>query len=127
MHLKSLSFLLLCAMRFAPALAQQACAGTDTRAIPASSPDTAERVDSKAAMQSASKACGPRSCGPTTIQSRPRATIQQQDRGVAQPQIEQSIRARQRGVPQINAASSDAQKSIERAIANMPDPNYPKR
>lgn len=43
------------------------------------------------------------------------------------PQIEQGIRAVNEVVPQVTEDLRRAQKSVERAIANMPDPNYPKR
>lgn len=43
------------------------------------------------------------------------------------PQIEQGIRAVNEAVPQVTEDLRRAQKSVERAIANMPDPNYPKR
>lgn len=43
------------------------------------------------------------------------------------PQIEQGIAAINGAIPEINRSLVDAQRAIERAIANMPDPNYPKR
>jgi hypothetical protein len=45
----------------------------------------------------------------------------------AKPMIEQSIRAMNEALPEIDRSLADARKSLERAIANMPDPNYPKR
>ena len=45
----------------------------------------------------------------------------------ARPQIEQGMKAFQKSLPEIDRSLGEAQKSIERAIANMPDPNYPKR
>lgn len=45
----------------------------------------------------------------------------------ARPQIEHSIRAMNQALPEITRNLQQAQKSVERAIANMPDPNYPKR
>jgi len=45
----------------------------------------------------------------------------------AKPMIEQSIRAMNEALPAIQQSLVDAQRSLERAIANMPDPNYPKR
>jgi hypothetical protein len=45
----------------------------------------------------------------------------------ARPQIEQGIAAVNSAIPEINRSLVDAQRAIERAIANMPDPNYPKR
>jgi hypothetical protein len=32
-----------------------------------------------------------------------------------------------RALPEISRDLKDVRKSLERAIANMPDPNYPKR
>ncbi len=45
----------------------------------------------------------------------------------AKPKIEQSIRAVNEALPQITESLQRAQKAMERAIANMPDPNYPRR
>jgi hypothetical protein len=45
----------------------------------------------------------------------------------ARPQIEKSMKAVQRSLPEIDRSLAEARKSVERAIANMPDPNYPKR
>ena len=45
----------------------------------------------------------------------------------ARPKIEQSIRAVNTALPEVTADLQRAQRSIERAIANMPDPNYPNR
>lgn len=45
----------------------------------------------------------------------------------ARPMIQQGIRAMNETLPQVTEDLQRAQKSIERAIANMPDPNYPKR
>jgi len=45
----------------------------------------------------------------------------------AKPMIEQSIRAMNEALPEIARSLADARRSLERAIANMPDPNYPKR
>ena len=45
----------------------------------------------------------------------------------ARPKIEQGIRAMNEALPEITRSLGEARKSIERAIANMPDPNYPKR
>ena len=45
----------------------------------------------------------------------------------AKPQMEQSIKALNEALPEITADLQRAQKAIERAIANMPDPNYPRR
>lgn len=45
----------------------------------------------------------------------------------AKPKIEQSINAVNSALPEVTADLQRAQRSIERAIANMPDPNYPNR
>lgn len=45
----------------------------------------------------------------------------------ARPRMEQSLKALNDALPEINEDLQRAQKSIERAIANMPDPNYPRR
>ena len=51
----------------------------------------------------------------------------QQKIAEARPLIEQSIRAMNDALPAIQGSLVEAQKSLERAIANMPDPNYPRR
>lgn len=45
----------------------------------------------------------------------------------AKPQIEQSVDAINRALPEITQDLQRAQQSIERALSNMPDPNYPRR
>ena len=45
----------------------------------------------------------------------------------AKPQVEQSIRAVNQALPEISADLQHARQSLERALANMPDPNYPRR
>ena len=45
----------------------------------------------------------------------------------ARPKLEQSVRALNEALPQITQDLQNAQKAIERAMANMPDPNYPRR
>jgi hypothetical protein len=45
----------------------------------------------------------------------------------AKPQIEQGIRAVNQALPEITRDLEQAQKSVERAISNLPDPNYPRR
>ena len=45
----------------------------------------------------------------------------------AKPVIEQSIRAMNEALPEITRSLADVRRSLDRAIANMPDPNYPKR
>ena len=43
------------------------------------------------------------------------------------PQIRRSVKAINRALPEIMRSVADAQKSIDRALANMPDPDYPRR
>jgi uncharacterized protein YukE len=43
------------------------------------------------------------------------------------PQIEQSMKALQHSLPELNRSLKQAQEAIERATANLPDPTYPKR
>jgi len=45
----------------------------------------------------------------------------------AKPKLEQSVRALNEALPEITQNLQSAQKAIERAMANMPDPNYPRR
>ena len=45
----------------------------------------------------------------------------------ARPKLEQSVRALNETLPQITQDLQNAQKAIERAMANLPDPNYPRR
>jgi len=45
----------------------------------------------------------------------------------ARPKMEQGIRAFNEAIPEVTEDLRRAQQSIERAIANMPDPNYPRR
>jgi hypothetical protein len=45
----------------------------------------------------------------------------------ARPRIEQGIRAMNQALPEITADLQHAQQAVERAISNMPDPNYPRR
>jgi hypothetical protein len=45
----------------------------------------------------------------------------------ARPKVEQGLRAMNEALPQVTSDLKKAQKSIERAIANMPDPDYPRR
>ena len=51
----------------------------------------------------------------------------QQQIAQARPKVEQSIRALNEALPEVTQDLQRAQRSIERAIANMPDPNYPRR
>ena len=43
------------------------------------------------------------------------------------PMIRQSINAMNAALPGVMQGLAQAQQSLQRAIANMPDPNYPKR
>ena len=45
----------------------------------------------------------------------------------AKPKIEQSMKALADALPSMMQGLEQAQKSLERAIANMPQPGYPKR
>ena len=45
----------------------------------------------------------------------------------ARPMIRQSARALSDALPQMMQGIQQVQQSLERAAANMPDPNYPKR
>ena len=51
----------------------------------------------------------------------------QQNIEAARPKIEQSVRAFSDAVPQVTEDLQRAQAAIGRALANMPDPNYPRR
>jgi len=45
----------------------------------------------------------------------------------AKPMLQQSMKAMSDALPSMIQGLAQAQKSLERAAANMPDPNYPKR
>jgi len=45
----------------------------------------------------------------------------------ARPKIQSSMRALATALPQVMQGMRQAREAIERAAANMPDPNYPKR
>jgi ABC-type transporter Mla subunit MlaD len=45
----------------------------------------------------------------------------------ARPTMEQGIRALNQTLPEVAQDLQRAQQSIERAISNLPDPNYPRR
>jgi hypothetical protein len=51
----------------------------------------------------------------------------QQHISEARPKIEKGIHAVNDALPKVTADLVRAQKAIERALANMPDPNYPRR
>ena len=42
------------------------------------------------------------------------------------PQLEQSMKAFQKALPEMMSSLDEAQKSLERETANIPDPTYPK-
>ena len=44
-----------------------------------------------------------------------------------EPQVERSVQAVNRALPAINQALGDAERALDRALANMPDPTYPQR
>ena len=101
-----------------PVLAQASPAQPKALQLP---PDTADRVTD--AMQSISKAVhdfGDRGDGARDRDIQKRIAE-------AKPQIEQGIKAVNEALPEITASLQRAQQAVERAIANMPDPNYPKR
>jgi hypothetical protein len=43
------------------------------------------------------------------------------------PRVQQSMRALNEALPAIMESLAQAKKSLERAVANMPDPTYPRR
>jgi DNA-binding PucR family transcriptional regulator len=45
----------------------------------------------------------------------------------ARPKMERSLRELNEAMPEVTEDLQRAQRSIERAIANLPDPNYPRR
>lgn len=51
----------------------------------------------------------------------------QQQMAAVGPQVERSVTAINRSLPEIMRSVADARRSIDRALANMPDPDYPKR
>ncbi|MGN6057627.1 MAG: hypothetical protein ACTHOI_03490 [Sphingomicrobium sp.] len=52
--------------------------------------------------------------------------LQQQLASVG-PQIQHSVKAINRALPEMMKSVEDARRSIDRALANMPDPDYPRR
>ena len=52
--------------------------------------------------------------------------LQQQIASV-EPQIQRSVKAINRALPEMMRSVEDARRSLDRALANMPDPDYPKR
>ena len=51
----------------------------------------------------------------------------QQQMAQARPMIRHSMKALSEALPGMMKGMQDAQKSLDRAISNMPDPTYPKR
>jgi hypothetical protein len=51
----------------------------------------------------------------------------QQRMAAVGPMVQQSMAAVNQALPEMMRSLHDAKKSLERAVANMPDPNYPKR
>ena len=45
----------------------------------------------------------------------------------ARPKLERSMRAMNQALPEITEDLQRAERAIDRAAANMPDPNYPRR
>ena len=45
----------------------------------------------------------------------------------ARPKVEQGIRAMNQALPEVNEDLQRARQSLERALSNLPDPNYPRR
>ncbi len=43
------------------------------------------------------------------------------------PQIQRRMQAINRALPQVMQDVDDVQRSVERAVSNLPDPNYPRR
>jgi hypothetical protein len=43
------------------------------------------------------------------------------------PQLQRSVRVLNQALPAMMQSLTEAQKAMERAVANMPDPTYPKR
>jgi len=44
-----------------------------------------------------------------------------------EPQVQRGVRAANRALPAVSQAIDDAERAVDRAIANMPDPTYPRR
>jgi hypothetical protein len=43
------------------------------------------------------------------------------------PMVQQSMRALNQALPAMMKGLADAEKSLDRAVANLPDPTYPRR
>ena len=44
-----------------------------------------------------------------------------------EPQVQRGVQAMNRALPAVMQSLNDAQRAIDRALANMPDPTYPRR
>jgi hypothetical protein len=64
-----------------------------------------------------------------TVRDLAGVTDQQLQRTIAVngPKVQAAVQALQKSLPAMSKALSDAQTDIERAVANMPRPDYPKR
>lgn len=51
----------------------------------------------------------------------------QQQMTTVGPQLQRSVRVLNQALPAMMQSLTEAQKAMERAVANMPDPTYPKR
>jgi len=45
----------------------------------------------------------------------------------AEPQVRRGIQAVNRALPAVTQALGDVERAVDRAVANMPDPTYPRR
>jgi hypothetical protein len=45
----------------------------------------------------------------------------------AEPQLQRGVQAVNRALPAVTQALSEAERAVDRAVANMPDPTYPRR
>ena len=53
-------------------------------------------------------------------------SLHQQIAGV-EPQVQRGVRSVNRALPALMQALDDAERAVDRAVANMPDPTYPRR
>jgi len=44
-----------------------------------------------------------------------------------EPQVQRGVQAMNRALPAVMQSLEDAQRAVDRALANMPDPTYPRR
>jgi hypothetical protein len=51
----------------------------------------------------------------------------QQRMAAVGPQIQRSVTAINRALPEMMRSVEEAKRSLDRAVANMPDPDYPRR